>query len=219
MKNFLIIPVFFSIFYFSIALCQTAEELISQLQPWDVGNNSAAQTNLRKITRTVMTPPIDEAARSAYEEDLIAGLSSSSDENVHTVIITELGLIGNEKTVSTLKPYLIDSMLSDPSAMAIYQICRQTGWDVCGVQTEIKLLDNKLPNLKVSLLNDLIIQLPVSSNEYTILISDIQGRTIWSYTGIRTEAHKIPIEQFQAGIYNITLQSHFGKKTTKIAMF
>jgi hypothetical protein len=198
---------------------QTVGQLIDQIQPWSTGGDATAREDLRQMTVDVMAPPVDEAARTAHEQALLTGLEEKTHVDVRTLLMEELGWVGTGEAVVALKEYLTDNNLVDPSAMAIYQICRQTGWDAC-YATSIEVLNDGIsPDLKISMLEGKKIRIQAAGANHKVTVSDIQGKTIWSQGGSEAVQYDVPMSLFKVGVYAVTMKSDKGSITKRIALY
>jgi len=108
----------------AIAFAATVEELLNQMNP--MLGDGAARTELRKMSRDVMVPPVDASARSDHETALINGLDLNLDDAIKADAIRELQIVGTGTCVARLGEIIATSneTLYEPATqalMAIYQ--------------------------------------------------------------------------------------------------
>ncbi len=103
--------------------------------------------------------------------------------------------------------------------MAIYQICRQEGWDAC-YAVSIEVLNGSInPELKITQLEGKKIRIMAAGRNHKVTVTDVQGKTIWSSGGSEEANYDVSISLFKVGIYAVTMKSDKGSVTKRVALY
>jgi len=215
---------FTAIWLFSLVafgLCQTADQLIQQLEPLGTGGTDAqARKDLLAMTQESMKPPIDEDARLTHVQALLNGLETVTDASIRRdLMVHHLGWVGKQETVEALSGYFSDVDDGVYAVMAVYQICREMGWDNCAA-VSIEVLDKaQTPDLSVQMLSKDKIRISVSMDDYKIKITDIKGKEVWSNSGRVPGKHDLPLSLFHVGIYVVKAKSGDRSISKRVALY
>jgi HEAT repeat protein len=90
-------------------------EIARQLIPAGTGNDTAVRFALNSVA-VFASQFGSEPKRELAEKALIGALSTASDPEVKTFLLSQLRLVGRDAAVAAAAPYLLDATLAEPAA-------------------------------------------------------------------------------------------------------
>lgn len=197
------------------------QQIAEKMTPSGKGDNSALVFAINGLTRYASEPG-KENQRAFAEECYIQALGKASDTEVKAFFIRQLKLIGKDKAVSALAPYLKNNELCEPATFALTSINSDGAKNVLldaltkSGGTSLTTITRALGELKVSAANGEILKNINATNENLKKVSLAAVASIASaesYQPLLTAAQKAGFvyEPSNATSAFVTYASNLGK--------